>query len=176
MERAALSYLFNGDTGGDPRWDRLANRRAEILSAPPAAQPALARKYADDVIAACETAADAADQAQARQAEAARWNAEHEAKLARIAARFKSTCAKRHGTYSESNAVGNLCTVSFKDAQDQVVPIDDNGDWDAQQAAANREDCSLAQQDSDAADKDGSPWSVKPTYHPDMGVCDRGQP
>jgi hypothetical protein len=112
------------------------------------------REYADDLTSSWETQADEAGLARERESQAAQWNAEHYARVAHIAARFKSTCARHHGTYSEGNAVGNLCTVSFKDAKAQAVPIDENGDWDAQQAATNLDDCQLAQQDAASARAD----------------------
>lgn len=174
-----VDYLRTGETRGHPELDQYAASRAELLKEPPAARDGLIRASADDAIQSCdqqltEQEAQRQQEAQQRQRQAAAQAQAQAAARAEAARqeRYTAGCVAHGGAI---NAYGT-CVVSYPNWADQLVTIDDNGNFDQAQADLNRDDCATNQQDATTAAQEGLPWHELPVYHSDTGVCTLGSP
>jgi hypothetical protein len=91
-------------------------------------------------------------------------------------AAFSQRCASLGGTTKDNPIWGLVCTVDFPDAQDQPVPLNADGSLDAAKAEINHGNCLSHIQDAQTGAQDGHTWQYPPVWHPEMGVCDPGEP
>jgi hypothetical protein len=91
-------------------------------------------------------------------------------------AAFSQKCASLGGTVGVNPIFGPVCGVDFPDAKDQPVPLNADGSLDAAQVQINQGNCQIRTQDAQIGAQDGHKWQYPPVWHPEMGVCDPGEP
>lgn len=83
---------------------------------------------------------------------------------------YAAACKEHKGYISE----GEVCVADYPGWSHQRVAINEDGSWNSDQADTERLNCETRKKDSDLAAQNGRAWKDVPEYHPDTGVCFRG--